>query len=480
MRDRRGTGAGWRHGAAATGSVALVLLVAAPAKAWAHAGERAIVLLLPTGYGIFGGTLAVAASFAMILALPHALMCRFGAARFPSLSLPRSRSLLPSALSFLVLALLILAGAFGTGDPLENPLPLAVWTLWWGGLTLAHALFGNLWAVLNPWIAPTRFLRAIFKLSDAPLVYPPWLGCWPATALFFAFAWFELVHPAPDDPSRLVRAVALYSGITIAGLLVYGERVWLGQAEAFAVFFRFISLLAPIQFDPDRRRLVLSWPGAALARHEPLSPSATLFVLLTLATVSFDGLSKTFWWLGLGGINPLEFPGRTPVMGRNSLGLALTWAALTAGYSLAVELGFRMSRTDPSRGARLGTFVLSILPISLAYHAAHYLPAFLVNSQYALHALNDPLAQGWNLLGLAGHSVTVSFLFDYDRVALIWSVQVAIIVLGHILAVLVAHALAGERYGTRRAVTVSQLPLAILMIGYTTFGLWLLSAPTAG
>ena len=50
-------------------------------------------------------------------------------------------------------------------------------------------------------------------------------------------------------------------------------------------------------------------------------------VLLTLSAVSFDGLSKTFWWLGLGGINPLEFPGRTAVMGRNSLGLLLSWAA---------------------------------------------------------------------------------------------------------------------------------------------------------
>ena len=50
----------------------------------------------------------------------------------------------------------------------------------------------------------------------------------------------------------------------------------------------------------------------------------------------------------------------------------------------------------------------------------------------------------------------------------------------HVLAVLVAHAIALERFGTGRAAFLSQLPLALLMIAYTAFGLWLLSAPTAG
>jgi len=34
--------------------------------------------------------------------------------------------------------------------------------------------------------------------------------------------------------------------------------------------------------------------------------------------------------------------------------------------------------------------------------------------------------------------------------------------------------------GAGRAAMTSQAPLAALMIGYTTFGLWLLAAPTAG
>src|SRR5262249_10018099 len=94
------------------------------------------------------------------------------------------------------------AGAFGRrrflrhARPSGEPLPLTVWTLGWGGLPVAHALFGNLWVLLNPWIAPSRLLRRLVGASNPPLAYPRWLGRWPAVLTFFAFAWFVLVDPA--------------------------------------------------------------------------------------------------------------------------------------------------------------------------------------------------------------------------------------------------------------------------------------------
>lgn len=463
----------WRCGAA------IALIATGPAVAWAHAGERGFVLLMPRGYALWGGTLAVAASFLVLLAIPDAPFRRLAAAAVRLGRLPTSPVPWLSTLTFTLMVALIPAGLTGTRDPLENPLPLTVWTLWWGGLTAAHALFGNLWAALNPWSAPYRALRRLLRLPDAPLAYPPWLGHWPAIAIFLAFAWFELVHPAPDDPARLALCVSAYAALTLLGMVLFGERAWLTFAEAFAVFFRFVSLVAPIQ--PDRERgLTLVPPGAGLARHGPLGLSGALFLLLMLATVSFDGLSKTFWWLGLGGINPLEFPGRTAVMGPNSLGLLLSWAALSAAFGAAVLSGARLARVHGSGMDQIGAFALSILPIALAYHLAHYLPAFLVNAQYAIAAFGDPFGLGWNLLGLAERHPVTSFLADYHSVAVLWTAQSGLIVLGHILAVLVAHAIALERFGTGRAAFMSQLPLALLMIAYTAFGLWLLSAPTAG
>ncbi len=469
----------------------LALLAAAvPAPAWAHASDKGFVLLLPTGYYIAGGTMAVAASFLLLLALPPRLIRWAAAWRRDICRMPRTPTVWTSAVAFLLLAVLLITGWLGSRDPLENPLPLAIWTVWWGGITVAHALFGNLWGAINPWVAPCRLLRRVAgaKAGPAPgiLAYPPWLGYGPAILGFFAFAWFELIDPAPDDPARLALAVAVYSGVTLSGMLLFGERTWLSRAECFSVFFGFVALIAPLCFgrpdpaEPAPRRLSLTLPGAGLASREPLPIGGMAFILLTLASVSFDGLSRTFWWLGLGGINPLEYPGRTAVMGRNTLGLLGFWAALALAYGLAVALGRRLAR-DPARlETALGGFVLSLLPISIGYHFAHYLTALLVNGQYALLAFSDPFERGWDLLGLGHFEVTTSMLTSYQSVYAIWVVQAAAIVLAHVLAVAGAHAIALKRQPAGRAALASQLPLALLMIGYTWFGLWLLAAPTAG
>jgi len=55
-----------------------------------------------------------------------------------------------------------------------------------------------------------------------------------------------------------------------------------------------------------------------------------------------------------------------------------------------------------------------------------------------------------------------------------------VVVFVHILSVMTAHAIAVEGHATSRAATISQLPLAAFMIGYTLFGLWLLAAPAIG
>ena len=92
---------------------------------------------------------------------------------------------------------------------------------------LLHPVFGNLWAFINPWTGPYRLLDRLSggRIGKAPpLRYPAWLGYWPAILLFFGFAWFELVYPAPDDPERLAYAVGGYWLIAFAGMLLFGGK----------------------------------------------------------------------------------------------------------------------------------------------------------------------------------------------------------------------------------------------------------------
>jgi hypothetical protein len=204
-----------------------------------------------------------------------------------------------------------------------------------------------------------------------------------------------------------------------------------------------------------------------------LAPTAAGFVALMLASVSFDGLRETFRWLAFLGLNPLEFPGRSAVVRANSLGLAAAWALTLATILAAVALGRRLAGARGRFWPEAGRTMLAFLPIAAGYHAAHYLTALLGGGQYLIAALNDPLGRGASLLGLPHHWVSFAYLGDPARVSALWNAQFALILGAHLLAVLIGLNVAGPRR------LLAQLPMTALMVAYTVFGLWLLSAATA-
>lgn len=484
-------------------ALCLAALCISPATALAHGGARGMVMLLPTGYYQVAAALAVAASFAVLSGAPAGRLRWLEARSAPLFYLRARPPRWPSGLSFALLCALLLSGCAGNPDPLANPLPLGVWTLWWVGFTLLQGATGNLWPLLNPWSGPLAALRRLCpRLRVAPLSPPRALGYAPALVLFLAFAWFELVDLAPDNPGRLARAALLYWCATFAGCALFGDKYWFRYAEPFAIFFRLVGACSPLLREPrrmppaaaGRRRAQLAFrlclPGAQLVALPPLPLSGVCFVLLTLSSVSFDGLNKTFAYLSLLGVNPLAFPGRSAVVAGNSAGLLLTFAALAALFLACVRGGCRLLKNRADLGdlsgwrRAAGRLVYSLLPISLVFHLAHYLTALLTNAQYAWRAFNDPLHLNWNLLGAEHYRVTTSFTTHLPSVSVIWSAQTAFIVLGHVIGITAAHLIAAQLFGDSttagKAAGISQLPLAGLMVGYTWFGLWLLSTPAVG
>jgi hypothetical protein len=458
-------------------ALGFLLATAMTCAAEAHAGAAGFILLLPTELYILGGATAVLVSF-VVLALFHR-----GGPPAPSIEgaareVPRGIVVAASLLVLAFLALLVAAGFSGSPDPIMNPLPTTLWTLWWAGFTLAVALLGDLWAIANPWIG-----LALLLPKRPLIVYPERLGFWPAILQFIGFAWFELIYPTPQDPSRLATAVALYWLINLLALILFGPR-WLQRGEAFSVFFAMVGRLSPRSWRlATAPRLAvttrLGAPGRRL--RAPLSDvSGALFVLATLAAVSFDGLSRTFFWVGMLGENPLEFPGRSAVIGPNTLGLLLCIPALCALYALAIALGQRLSGSARSLRHLFCRFVLSIVPISIAYHIAHYFQSLIVDFPTAVLALNDPFARGWSLLPNEGLQHGTTMGLGPDGVIAAYRAETAIIVAGHILATLAAHRIALAETGERRKAVLLGIPLAALMVFYTLFGLWLLSTPEIG
>jgi hypothetical protein len=440
-------------------------------------------MLLPTGHYLAGGALAVAASFLALILLPSAAADHLAKQRLVLSGnwRPRGRTVV-SLLAFAILLVLLLAGWRGSRDPLSNPLPLTIWTLVWIGLPLVQGVLGDAWAWVNPWYGPCRVIRRIFgRDADEPIVaLPRWMGYWPALLLFFGFAWFELIDPAPDDPARLATVTSIYFAANLAAMLIFGHAAWSRQGECLSAFFGLIARFSIIERSriDDRWRLALRWPAAKLSQASPLPPSGVLFLLLTLASVTFDGLSRTFFWLGLNDINPLEFPGRSAVTSINTAGLLASFVGLSALFLLAVSAGEKLARSTDHFWSAAGLLVWSIVPIALAYHFSHYLTVLAVNGQYALVALSDPFGKGWNLLGTAELQVFPGLTMGSQAAWLVWNLQAGAIVIGHMLAVLVAHMMAFRLHPDGKSAALSQLPLTLLMIGYTVLGLWLLSTPT--
>lgn len=437
-------------------------------RLWAHAGEQGFVLLLPTEAYILAGGVTVAVTVVLLAVLPGGLA--EGLFRPVRLSGLRPQARLRHCASFgvtLALGVLVWRGLVGSGDPGVNPLPLAIWVVFWIGILSVQGLVGDVWRWINPWVGVGAGLRLLTGLR-APLRYPRALGHWPSVLGLLAFFGFLLADPAPSDPGRLAVAVGFYWYAMLAGLVLFGP-AWLVRGEAITVLMRAYRRVALLGF--SRGWVAIGVPGWQVLRGPKVSLGLAAFCLILLGSGSFDGVNETFLWLGVLGINPLEFPGRSAVIIPNILGLLLANAALIVVFTTALWLGEGLAggRRKPLRGL-FCLYAPTILPIALAYHIAHYLTAFLVDGQYVLAALA-------RAMGLTELTISAGFLNTPGPVKLIWLTQAGVVVAGHVIAILLAHALAMRAGGGRRRAVLGQVPLALFMVAYTVFGLWLLATP---
>ena len=333
---------------------------------------------------------------------------------------------------------------------------------------------------------------------------------WPAVGGLLIFFWAELIWSGGGVPQNIAIAIVVYAAVTWVGMFVYGRDVWLQNADAFSIVFGIFARFAPLEVrvantamisscispaccnktqdcvngyqcmirtEPSRREWNVRPPAVGLLNDQKVSFSMMVLVIVLLATVTFDGLLETRLWthiLDRTLTGEIRWVGSAALVLFSSgfLFIYLLFSALMRWF--AQRYGDQNIAGHPKSTLEVArVFVLTLVPIAIAYHLAHYLSYLVITGQYFIARISDPLGYGWNLFATADYKVDIGLLSA--RVA--WYLAVTFVVLGHVFAVYLAHVVAQRTFGGGRSALISQIPMVVLMVLYTMVSLWILAQP---
>ncbi|MEN8705156.1 MAG: hypothetical protein ABF306_03370 [Nocardioides marinisabuli] len=353
-------------------------------------------------------------------------------------------------------------------DLLTNPF-FGMFYVWlWVGLVPASLLLGPVWKAVSP-VRTFHLLLAKVSGSDPArgvLAYPARLGYWPAALGLFAFVWLELVYPYSTELGPVRLWASVYVAVMLLGGALFGD-TWFERADPFEVYS---SLVAKLSVWGERNgRVAIRSPLANLATTE-VRPGLVAVVAVLFGSTGFDSFRESPTWV--------RFLLNTDAIASRD------WAATVAdniallvfcgGVGLLFALGTMLTGVGHGQRRRHlpSQFAHTMIPIIVGYIAAHYLAYWLEVGQDTLIKASDPMSTGADHLGTGDWSV--NYWLSYHP-TLLANLKVLGVVLGHVVAVVAAHDRAISLLPKRHQLT-GQLPLLLLMVGFTAGGLFLLFA----
>ncbi|MBT5581735.1 MAG: hypothetical protein HOJ56_15635 [Acidimicrobiaceae bacterium] len=331
----------------------------------------------------------------------------------------------------------------------------------WVGLQVASFLIGDVWRLFNPFetIADgAAWLWARTRGQSLEPVNIDGMTLWPAVGSILVYLWYELAYHSTESPRSIGVFLAVYSVAVLGGAVRHG-RSFVRTAEGFAVLFGKLAAMAPLFVEDGRLRARSPLTGLSRLPH---TPGTVPFVLVVLGSTTFDGFTRSSFWLGVAG-GQVGWD-RTIT---STVGLLVIVGLVAMVYFVAMSMMSSLTGEDASELSEI--FGPTLVPIAAAYAVAHYFSLLVLDGQRMIIQISDPLGKGWDLFG------TKDYAIDFTLVSpsvIAW-VQTLAIAVGHVLAVAAAHDVAISRYDHRTAVR-SQYPMLFVMILYTVIGLFLL------
>jgi hypothetical protein len=332
------------------------------------------------------------------------------------------------------------------------------------GLPIATYFVGNVWPALNPWRTIASILPSGFR------EYPHALQRWPAVGGLLVLVLVEVIFPVSTVPSILAMAILIYSTITITGALLFGPESWFDNADPLSVLFRLYGAVAPIQRQNGEVRVKL--PGSDLRNADVVTDvSDVAFIIALIWELTYSGFITT----SAGATTIETLVDIIPAVVANVEARAILvytllflcgYAVFLGAYWYAGRLSRRKTGTYITARTIAFQFAPPLLAIAAGYHFAHYAGLFVSLSPALVMALTSPLSPPANPLVLSPPS-----WFE--------GLGIASVLIGHLLAIWAAHAVAYDLFSSRLVAIRSQYPFIAVMIGYTVISLWIISLPGA-
>jgi hypothetical protein len=429
----------------------------------AHGIEGRRDLPLPLDLLVQGGVLALLASFFGLGLLWRSPRLRAGAAGRP-VPLPIQNLVDGTGFRWLlrVFGLLgtayVIATAVLVGDDGRNPLPYVAYVLFWVGIVPLSLLFGPVWRRVNPLRTIHALLAGLTRIpADRGLVsLPRWVGYWPAALSLLSFVWLELAAPDRDSVTVLMLYLGCYAAVHVGAGLLFGAG-WFAIGDGFEVYSSVVATMSPFGRRDDGRLVVRNpLDGAATFGA---APGVVVLIAVLLGSTFFDTISGSSQWAGV--LQSVPVP--ATLLDTAGLLVMITLVAITfiSATLLADRAGHRGRRPVP------GLLAHTIIPIVVGYVIAHYFSLLLFQGQQGITLLGGPLDSRTAISPAVNYG-----LITTTGIAL---VQVIAVVVGHVLAVISAHDRSVALFPQAEAI-IGQLPLMVLMVGYTVGGLTLLFA----
>ena len=341
----------------------------------------------------------------------------------------------------IILFLLVAPGIFGDESSKTSVAPLILWVFLWIGVPVLGLLFGDIYSKFNP-------LNLFSLKSDKPE------SVYFACILFIGLTWCELVWRRPGNPLNI--AIVLITLFICVNLLRYFLKKSLIEVDPLLLLHYLYSKLKLFNSRPYFRSLLDNIGNLAKLR------GIEYFVLLMIGTVTYDGLRETTFWYN-------QFGSRTDDMGFSTMMFLIMNLGTILFYRFACFFAIKVGGSDLELNHVSNLFGHTMLPIAFAYHVTHYLTLLLFESQTFFYRFNDPIGIGMNILNV--EEPTINYFIEP---LVIWGIQVAVTLLGHMLSVVLAHDLAVKLFGHQQS-DKTQYIFLFITVALTLQALFVLS-----